>query len=76
MKQQFKQFVLRLAVCSAGLWISTLLFNTVIISGRKVTALILGGLILALANAIIKAQNKEIADMKAWYKVWYGVELK
>lgn len=54
MKQQFKQFVLRWAVCSAGLWISTLLFNTVIISGRKVTALILGGLILALANAIIK----------------------
>ena len=32
--------------------------------------------IKSLANAIIKAQNKEIADMKAWYKVWYGVELK
>ena len=29
-----------------------------------------------LANAIISAQNKEITDMKAWYKAWYGVELK
>lgn len=29
-----------------------------------------------LANAIIGAQNKEIADMKAWYKAWYGSELR
>lgn len=29
-----------------------------------------------LANAIITAQNKEVADMKAWYKAWYGVELR
>lgn len=29
-----------------------------------------------LANAIISAQNKEITDMKSWYKTWYGVELK
>lgn len=29
-----------------------------------------------LANDIISAQNKEISDMKAWYKAWYGVELK
>jgi uncharacterized protein (DUF305 family) len=25
-----------------------------------------------LANAIISAQNKEIADMKAWQKAWYN----
>ncbi len=24
-----------------------------------------------LAKAIIAAQNKEIADMKGWMKVWY-----
>ena len=29
-----------------------------------------------LAKAIITAQNKEIGDMKAWYKAWYGVDLK
>ncbi len=32
--------------------------------------------IKTLSNAIISAQNKEIADMKAWYKTWYGTELK
>jgi len=32
--------------------------------------------ILTLSTAIIGAQNKEIADMKAWYKSWYGTELK
>lgn len=32
--------------------------------------------IKTLSNAIISAQNKEIADMKAWYKAWYGTELK
>jgi uncharacterized protein (DUF305 family) len=31
--------------------------------------------IKTLSNAIITAQNKEIADMKAWYKAWYGVDL-
>jgi len=25
-----------------------------------------------LASAIISAQNKEIAEMKAWQKIWYG----
>lgn len=25
-----------------------------------------------LANAIIRAQNKEIGDMKAWQKAWYN----
>lgn len=54
MKKQFKQFCLRWAVCSAGLWIASLLFNTVEISGRRTTALIIAGLILALANAVIK----------------------
>ncbi len=29
-----------------------------------------------LSKAIITAQNKEIADMKAWYKAWYGTDLK
>jgi uncharacterized protein (DUF305 family) len=27
-----------------------------------------------LANAIISAQNKEIGEMKAWQKSWYGIE--
>ena len=54
MKQQFKQFLLRWAVCSAGLWISSMLFNTVEIRGGTVTVLVLGGLILALANTVIK----------------------
>ena len=31
-----------------------MLFTTVVLGGRKVTVLILGGLILALANAIVK----------------------
>jgi putative membrane protein len=54
MKQQFKQFVLRWAVCSAGLWIASMLFSTVELNGRKLTVTILAGLILALANAIVK----------------------
>lgn len=28
-----------------------------------------------LANAIISAQNKEIGEMKAWYKKWYKTDL-
>lgn len=28
--------------------------------------------ILSLANAIIKAQEREIADMRNWYQSWYG----
>ena len=31
--------------------------------------------IKTLSNAIITAQNKEIADMKAWYKTWYGTDV-
>jgi putative membrane protein len=54
MKQQFKQFCLRWAVCSAGLYISSILLNTVAIRGSKPVALIFGGLILALANAVLK----------------------
>lgn len=30
----------------------------------------------ALAEGIIVAQEKEIADMKSWYKNWYGTEFK
>jgi uncharacterized protein (DUF305 family) len=29
-----------------------------------------------LAEAIITAQEKEIADMKSWYKLWYGSDYK
>lgn len=28
-----------------------------------------------LATAIIAAQQKEITDMKAWYKVWFGTDV-
>ncbi len=28
-----------------------------------------------LAGAIIEAQNKEIGDMKSWYKDWFGTEI-
>ncbi len=28
----------------------------------------------ALAEAIVAAQEKEIADMKNWYRAWYGTE--
>lgn len=54
MKRQFKQFLLRWAVCSSGLWISSALFTTVELNGRGATVLIFGGLILALVNVIIK----------------------
>src|SRR3989344_7040356 len=30
--------------------------------------------VLDLANAIIKAQEAEIADMRGWYLSWYGAE--
>ncbi|KND50557.1 MAG: hypothetical protein AB198_01785 [Parcubacteria bacterium C7867-003] len=30
--------------------------------------------IKVLANAIIAAQNKEIADMKSWQEAWYTIE--
>jgi putative membrane protein len=54
MIQQFKQFMLRWAVCSAGLWLASLLFNTVVIDGRRLTVIVVSGLILALVNVIIK----------------------
>ena len=54
MRQQLKQFLLRWAVCSAGLWISSLLFTTFELGDRKDAALVIGGLILALANAVVK----------------------
>lgn len=28
----------------------------------------------AIANAIVTVQTKEISDMKAWYKAWFGTE--
>ncbi len=31
--------------------------------------------IISLANGIIEAQEKEIADMKGWYKDWFGTEV-
>ena len=29
-----------------------------------------------LANEIIIAQNKEVSQMRTWYKMWFGTELK
>lgn len=54
MRKQFKQFLLRWAVCSAGLLLASLLISTVEIRGSKPMAIILGGLIIALVNAVIK----------------------
>lgn len=54
MRRQFRQFVLRWAVCSVGLGIATMLFSTVVVNGQKVIALVGAGFILALANAIIR----------------------
>jgi putative membrane protein len=54
MRKQFRQFVLRWAVCSVGLWIASLLFSTVELDGSKIVVLIFGGLILALVNAVLK----------------------
>jgi uncharacterized protein (DUF305 family) len=30
---------------------------------------------ITLANNIIKAQEKEIADMRGWYQSWYGTSV-
>jgi putative membrane protein len=54
MRQQFKQFLFRWAVCSMGLWIASLLFNTVEIQGSVLSAIVIGGLIIALVNAVLK----------------------
>lgn len=54
MFKQFKQFCLRWLVCSAGVWLASVLFSTVELNGRKLTVIIVGGLILALVNAVIK----------------------
>jgi putative membrane protein len=54
MKQQFKQFLLRWAVCIAGLWISSGLFSTIELDGTKASVLVLSGLVLALVNAVLK----------------------
>jgi putative membrane protein len=54
MRKQFRQFALRWAVCSVGLWIASLLFSTVELDGSKIVVLIFGGLILALVNAVLK----------------------
>lgn len=32
--------------------------------------------LIKLANDIISAQTNEIAQMKAWYKRWYGADLR
>ncbi len=54
MRKQFKQFVLRWLVCSAGIWLSSVLFSGVEFDGRKLTVVVVGGLVLALINAVIK----------------------
>lgn len=54
MRQQFKQFLLRWVVCSLGLWIASLLFTTIAIKGDKFSALVFGGLILAIVNTVLK----------------------
>jgi len=54
MQQQFKQFLLRWSVCSLGLWIASALFNTVRLDGHDWVAVLIGGLVLALVNVVIK----------------------
>jgi putative membrane protein len=54
MRKQLKQFLVRWAVCAAGLGIAAYLFSTVELDGNVPTAVIVAGLILALVNVILK----------------------
>lgn len=54
MRQQFRQFMFRWAVCGIGLWIASLIFSTVEVQGNRPYVLLIGGLILAIVNAVVK----------------------
>ncbi len=54
MRRQFLNLVLRWSVNSLGLWLASAVFSTVSFGERETLNVILGGLILALINAVIK----------------------
>ena len=54
MRKPFTRFVIRWLVCSLGLWIAAGLLGSSITYGDRISAIIIGGLILAILNIIIR----------------------
>lgn len=54
MKNPFARFALRWFVCSLGLWIAAGLLSGSITYQERVSVIVIGGLVLALVNAVIK----------------------
>jgi putative membrane protein len=54
MKNPFSRLLLRWFVCSLGLWIAAGLLSGSITYGDRFSVIVIGGLVLALVNIIIK----------------------
>lgn len=54
MKNPFARFLLRWFVCSLGLWIAAGLLSGSITYQERISVIVIGGLVLALVNAVIK----------------------